>query len=237
MSRQEKNKKQSLKVKREMRSGEGERQTERKRERMLKLTFDEKQDWEKKRESQPGSERRRLNESTEGKRRRKKTLQLESKPEIERGKEGKRGVEGENPLLSTYQWFIISAGLSFLLVWWSCSPPSLSLSHMHTQFLTVDRSIWHPQGQRSSILGPKHNRACSAYPPPPPPLLLLLPLPAEKKQLLPPALEVCDEYRSPTKLLQRKQKLNELNHKVKRLKKAICDSAFRLELSIEPQYF
>lgn len=54
-------------------------------------------------------------------------------------------------------------------------PPSLSLppscAHTHIQLLSLDQSICHPQGQRSSILGRKHYGACSAYPPPshPPP--------------------------------------------------------------------
>lgn len=46
---------------------------------------------------------------------------------------------------------------------------SLPLSHTCTLLLTADQSIWHPQGQQSSTLGPRHYRACSAYPPPLPP--------------------------------------------------------------------
>lgn len=36
------------------------------------------------------------------------------------------GEGTRSPLLSTYQWFIISTGFSFLLVRLSCTPPSLS---------------------------------------------------------------------------------------------------------------
>lgn len=46
--------------------------------------------------------------------------------------------------LSTYQWFIISAGFSFLLVWRSCTPPSffpsVSLTRIHRSFLSIDRN-------------------------------------------------------------------------------------------------
>lgn len=103
-------------------------------------------------------------------------------------------VERQSPPLSTHQWFIISTGFSFLLVWWSCTPPSFLFSPTHTLLLSVDRLKWHPQGQWSFILGPRLYRACSAPHPlasPPPPLLP--PSLTAEKQLLPPALEVFNE--------------------------------------------
>lgn len=64
--------------------------------------------------------------------------------------------------------------------------PSLALppsrAHMHIQLLSLDQSICHPQGQRSSILGRKHYRACSAYPPPPHPPPEFFFLRAQKKK-------------------------------------------------------
>lgn len=140
-------------------------------------------------------------------------------------------MEVESPPLSTYQWFIIRAGFSFLLVWWSYTPPSLPLSHMHTQLLTADRSIWHPQGQQSFILGPRHNRACSAYPPPPPPHPppFLLPLPAEK-QLLPPALEVFWRELLTHKTFAKEAKTEWVEPQTEEAgKNAIYDSVFRLQ--------
>lgn len=71
--------------------------------------------------------------------------------------------------------------------------PSLSLppsrAHTHIQLLSLDQSICHPQGQRSSILGRKHYRACSAYPPPPhPPPEIFPPRAEEENRVL---LQLC----------------------------------------------
>lgn len=85
-------------------------------------------------------------------------------------------------------------------------PLALSLSHVHTQRLSVVRSIWHPQGRQSVILGPTHYWACSTYPPPPPPLPQL---PVER-QLCLQLLSVLINIPSKEKL---KWNLNEMNHK------------------------
>lgn len=105
-------------------------------------------------------------------------------------------------LLSTYQWFINSAGFSFLFGGVTPSlPPSLALhpspslalppsrAHTHIQLLSLDQSICHPQGQRSSILGRKHYRACSAYPPPPHPPPEIFPPRAEEENSV--LLQLC----------------------------------------------
>lgn len=91
----------------------------------------------------------------------------------------------------------------------SCTPPSPCLTHKHTWLLTVFRSIWHLQGQQSSILGLRPLWACSVHPAPSSSFLFLPPFFQDKKPLPLSSWEFyifCAWVFAPSEFLQRPHK-------------------------------